>query len=132
MASCCGGDGPLAALAGQAVSGMTTGPAAEMDGGMVRVQFLGDERGTLTWECPTGRSIRLGNNTMHRYADMTAEEAQWLAERAPIRVVPRFDDPDPPRPLEPIVTADDVLTDTPQALRPRRGRPPNALRLGAA
>jgi hypothetical protein len=133
MASCCGGDGMLASLAAQAVSGMTTGPAAEMDNNMVRVQFLGDEKGTLTWECPlTRRAIRLGNNTTNRYADLTQEEAAWLAERAPIRVVPRFDDPDPPRPLEPIVTADDVLTDTPQALRPRRGRPANAIRPEAA
>jgi hypothetical protein len=132
MASCCGGDGLLAALAAQAVQGLTTGPAAEMDNGMVRVQFLGDERGTLTWECPTGRSIRLGNNTTFRYADMTAEEAAWLAERAHIRIVPRFDDPDPPRPLEPIVTADDVLTEPSNALRPRRGRPANAIRPEAA
>jgi Glycosyl transferase family 2 len=129
MALCCGGDGPLAALAGQAVMGMTTGPAAEMGNNMVRVQFLGDERGTLTWECPlTRRAIRLGNNTMNRYADLTAEEAAWLAERAPIRVVPQFDDPDPPRPLEPIVTADDVLTSETNVLRPRRGRPSQALR----
>ncbi len=127
MASCCGGDSSLAALAAQAVAGMTTGPAADMDGGMVRVQFIGEERGTLTWEIGPGRNIRLGNNTQFRYADVTAEEAAWLSERAPIRVVPRFDDPDPPRPLEPIVTADDVLT-TDNALRPRRGRPPNALR----
>lgn len=126
MASCCGGDSTLADLAAQAVSGLTTGPAAEMDSGMVRVQYLGDERGTLTWELGPGRSIRLGNNTMFRYADMTEAEAQWLSERAPVRVVPQFDDPDPPRPLEPIVTAEDVLT-TDNALRPRRGRPPNAI-----
>lgn len=127
MASCCGGDGPLAAMAGQAVAGLTTGPAAEMDSGMVRVQFIGEERGTLTWEYGPGRNIRLGNNTMFRYADVTAEEAQWLSERAPIRVVPKFDDPDAPKPLEPIVTPDDVLTDG-SALRPRRGRPSNVVR----
>lgn len=128
MASCCGGDSTLAALAGTAVSGASSVPAAPMEGDLVRVQFLGDERGTLTWEIRPGRSIRLGNNAMHRYADMTRAEADWLSERAPIRIVPQFDDPDAPKPLEPIVTADDVLTDTPQAIRPRRGRPANALR----
>jgi hypothetical protein len=62
---------------------------------------------------------------MFRFTDLTAEEAQWLSERAPIRVVPKFDDPDAPRPLEPIVTPDDVPT-TDNALRPRRAGPPNA------
>ena len=128
MTSCCGGDSVLAALAGQAVMGVSSVPAAPMEGDLVRVQFLGDERGTLTWDLGPGRSIRLGNNAMHRYADMTRAEADWLAARAPIRIVPQFDDPDAPKPLEPIVTSDDVLAPDGQALRPRRGRPPNALR----
>ena len=131
MASCCGGDGSLAALAGQSVLGVSDAPAMPMGDNMVRVRYLGDDRGTITWDMGRGRSIRLGNNTMFRFADVTEDEAKWLAERAPIEVVPRFDDPDAPKPLEPIVSADDVLTDDPSgALRPRRGRPPQAIRPG--
>jgi hypothetical protein len=46
--------------------------------------------------------------------------------------VPQFDGPEPPTPVEPnkpIVTASDVLTpEGVAAMKPRRGRPPQALR----
>lgn len=121
MASCCGGDAGLAAIAAQAVLGAPQGAARPMEGGMVRVEFLGDERGTQTWEPTRGRLIRLGNNAMARYADVTEEEAAWLAERAQIRVVPNFDNPDAPAPLEPVLQEQHVLTPdaTTKALRPR-------------
>ena len=133
MASCCGGDVTLAQLAAAAVRGVTTGPAAEMGDGMVRVQYIGDQAGTITWEIAPGRAIRLGNNSSHRFADVSEAEAQWLAERTEIRVVPQFDDPGSPKPLEPIVTPDDVLTpEGVAAMKPRRGRPVTALRPEAA
>ena len=90
---------------------------------MIRVQYIGEDKGTVTWEYAPGRSIRLGDNSMFRYADLTQEEYDWLSERAPIRAVPRFDEPTAPDPLQPIVTADDVMTDDTGAVRPRRGRP---------
>lgn len=123
MASCCGGDGTLAALAAQAVRGLTGSPAAEMENNMIRVQYIGEDKGTVTWEYAPGRAIRLGDNSMFRYADLTQEEYDWLSERAPIRAVPRFDEPTAPDPLQPIVTPDDVLTDDTGAIKPRRGRP---------
>lgn len=121
MASCCGGDAGLAAIAAQAVLGAPQGGARPMEGGMVRVEFLGEERGTQTWEPTRGRLIRLGNNAMARYADVTEDEAAWLAERAQIRVVPNFDNPDAPAPLEPVLQEQHVLTPdaTTKALRPR-------------
>ena len=123
MASCCGGDAPLAQLAGDAVRGTIEPNAQAMEGGKVRVQFLGEEKGAITWQFSRDRSITLGNNVMNRYADVTPDEAAWLAERAPIRVVPMFDGPEAPTPLTPIVQQRDVLTPDAveaKALRPRR------------
>ena len=122
----------MAALAAQAVLGASDVPGMPMEGDLVRVEYIGEDRGTLTWEMGPGTAIRLGNNTMHRYADVTREQADWLMERAPVRIVPQFDDPQAPKPLEPIVTPDDVLTEDAAALKPRRGRPVQALRPGAA
>lgn len=123
MASCCGGDTDLARIAAEAVRNAPMPEALEVAGGNVRVEFLGEERGTMTWEISRGRHIRLGNNTINRYADVTKEEAAWLNDRGvPIRVVPLFDDPGAPEPLTPIVRDVDVLTPdavATKALRPR-------------
>ena len=121
MASCCGGDAPLAFAAQNAVGGLPTPDALQVNGGKVRVEFLGEERGSITWHFGPGHEIKLGNNAMNRYADVTEEEAAWLAERVPIRIVPTFDGPEPPAPL-PILAASDVLTPDAvgvKALRPR-------------
>ena len=88
---------------------------------MVRIEFLGPERGTVTLEPERGRYIRLGNNAMNRYQDVTPAEAAWVAERLPIRVVPMFDSPDMPAPLEPAAPAADVLT--PEAAETKALRP---------
>jgi hypothetical protein len=120
MASCCGGEPTLTMHAEQALRGVAIGPAADMGNGMVRIEYLGDQRGTETLEPTPGRAIRLGNNTMARYADVTPEEAAWVAERMNVRIVPLFDPPHPPEPL-PIVQAADVLT--PDALATLAIRP---------
>jgi Glycosyl transferase family 2 len=120
MAKCCGGDGPLVDLAAQAVLGAPMPDAAPMDGGKVRVEYIGEDRGAQTWEHPFGVPIRLGNNAVDRYKDVTQEQAQWLKEHnVPIRIIPVFDGPEPPAPL-PILTARDALTpdQTGKALRP--------------
>lgn len=127
MASCCGGDADLARMAANALAGVAQPNAAEMADGKVRIEFLGLERGSITLQPQPGRSIRLGNNAVDRYADVTPEEAAWVAERLNVRVVPLFDGPDPPQPLQPIVGIEDVLTPDAveaKAIRPRRGRPP--------
>lgn len=120
MASCCGGDATLAQLASNAVQSAPLAAAAPMDGGRVRVEYLGEERGSITWHFGPGDEIKLGNNPTHRYADVTKDQAAWLAERVSIRVVPQFDGPDAPKPLTPIVTAADVLTPDAQALKALR------------
>lgn len=90
----------------------------------VRVEYLGPEKGSQTWEYPDrSNAIRLGNNNIDRYKDVTHDQAQWLRDHGiPIRVVPVFDNPDAPAP-KPILQATDVLTpdSASKVLRPRRG-----------
>lgn len=123
MAPCCGGDATLAQIAANAIRDLPTPDALQVSGGKVRVEYLGEERGAITWQTGPGEIIKLGNNTMNRYADITAAQAEWLRDHGvPIRVVPIFDGPEPPAPLRPILQQSDVLTpqsDT-QAMRPRR------------
>lgn len=122
MASCCGGDADLAKLAGLAVLGTQSAAPLHVEGGRVRVEYLGPERGTITWDYAPGHSIRLGNNASHRYADLTKAEADWLAQRAPIRIVPIFDAPDPPLALAPLAATPDGPKPV-AALRPAPARP---------
>lgn len=124
MASCCGGDPKLAALAGQAVAGLPTPDAAPMEGGKIRVQYEGPERGTVTYEplWNPGRVIKLGANAMHRTADVSRQEYEWLASLGlPLRIIPIADNPErAPAPLQPILKTSDVLTPDVlvQAVRP--------------
>lgn len=123
MASCCGGDGGLAALAQQAVANAPISGAAPMEGGKVRVEYIGEDRGSQTWEHPWGVQIRLGNNAIDRYKDVTTEQAEWLRSMdIPVRVVPLFDGPEAPTPLTPIVRETDALTPDAQAVRALRPR----------
>jgi hypothetical protein len=116
MASCCGGDPKLAALVGQAVAGLPTPDALQVANGMIRVEYLGDQRGTVTYEPPwnPGRDpkIKLGANAMHRTCNVTREEHEWLASLGlPLRIIPIADNPEnPPTPLQPILQSSDVLT----------------------
>ena len=123
MASCCGGDADLAAIASSAALSAPLPHAAQMQGNLVRVEYLGDEKGAQTWEYPDrAHAIRLGNNAIDKYKDVTPDQAEWLRDHGiPIRVVPIFDDPGPPTP-KPILAATDVLTPDSKSsvLRPRR------------
>lgn len=123
MASCCGGDADLAQIAQQAALGAPLPAAAQMTGDLVRVEYLGDEKGAQTWDYPDrAHAIRLGNNAIDRYKDVTPDQAEWLrAHGIPIRVVPVFDAPHAPTP-QPILRPSDVLTadSASKVLRPRR------------
>jgi hypothetical protein len=123
MATCCGGDADLVGVARDASMGAPFPHAAEMADGKVRVEYLGEERGAQTWEYPDrANAIRLGNNAIDRYKDVTRDQADWLIEHGiPVRVIPVFDGPEPPTPL-PILKPTDVLTPDAQTkvLRPRR------------
>lgn len=120
MAGCCGGDATLAQLAGRAVAGAPAPEPIDVQGGMVRVEYLGDE-GSIPFDFGPGRLIRLGNNASRRYADVTLEEFEFLKDKVPVRLVPKFDPAIPPPAPLPIVQASDVLTpDAPtQALKPK-------------
>lgn len=110
MAGCCGGDATLAQLAAQGIQGAPAPEAVPMGEGMVRVRYTGTETDV---PFDTGRKvIRLGTHAKYRYADVTVQEAAWLAERIPIQVVPKVDEAVPPPPPLPRVS------ETPRALRP--------------
>lgn len=121
MAPCCGGDATAAQLAGLGIQGAPAPEPVDI-GGLVRVKYIGDSVGAIPFDFGN-KVIRLGANPTHRYADVTAAEAAWLAERIEISIVPKADPPTlPPTPL-PILQATDVLTPdavTTQVLRPRR------------
>jgi hypothetical protein len=124
MANCCGGDPLLAQKAGRAVQGLPTPDAVQVDGGKIRVEYLGDQRGTITYEPPwdPSRKIKLGANAMNRTADVSRDEHVWLDSLGiPLRIIPIADNPEhPPEGLKPILQSSDVLTpDAPvQAVRP--------------
>lgn len=122
MAACCGGDADLAQIAQTAANGAALPTAAPMQDNKVRIEYLGDERGAQTYEYPDrAHAIRLGNNAIDRYKDVTPDQAEWLRDHGiPIRVVPIFDDPGPPTPA-PILKPGDVLTpdSASRVLRPR-------------
>ena len=117
MAKCCGGDADLARFAAAAVRDLAQPYALDVGGGKVRVEYLGEERGSIPWQLGPGRLIQLGNNASHRFADVTREEAAWLGERVPIRIVPIFDGPEAPEPLPVAALVPDP--ETPKALRPK-------------
>ena len=117
MSGCCGGDATLAQIAGRAVEGAPIPPAVAIDGGRVRVKYIGDEKGPIPFDFGGGVLIRIGASPMHRYADVTPEQAQWLGARIPVEVVPVADPPAlPPAPLPVVVRPDAPI----QALRPAR------------
>lgn len=125
MASCCGGDATLAQVAGLAVEGVAAPPAVPIEGNKVRVKYVGEDRNSTPFDFGVGEPIRLGANPTHRYADVTAEQAEWLKARIPIIVVPQQDPPMAPPPPLPILRPSDVLTpDATEArvLRPRAAR----------
>lgn len=125
MASCCGGDGTLAQIAANAAASADLPEPAPMAGGLVRVEYIGEDKGAQDWEHPWGQHIRLGNNAVDRYKDVTMEQAEWLRSmNVPIRVVPIFDKPDAPAP-QPILKGRDVLT--PDAAKVKALKPKGVL-----
>ena len=120
MASCCGGDATSAQVAARSILGAPAPEPVDI-GGMVRVQYLGDE-GSVPFDLGAGRLIRLGDSPSRRYADVTPAEAEWLKERVPLRIVPKLDPAAPPPAPLPIVQATDVLTPDAltQAIKPKQ------------
>ena len=116
MAGCCGGDATLAQIAGLAIKDAPTLPAVSVLGNMVRVKYVGDDRNSTPFDFGHGDPIRLGANPMHRYANVTPEQAEWLAARIPVIVVPEADPAVAPPPPLPVVVK---VGDKAQAIRPK-------------
>lgn len=113
MAQCCGGDANMAQLAGMAVRDLAeSNPIAVGDADMVRVKYVGEETGSIPFDIGRGPVIRLGANAKHRYADVTKAQAEWLAQRVPVQIVPKIDPPTPP----PVALKADENT---KAMRPK-------------
>lgn len=115
MAGCCGGDNNLAQVAQSAAGSAQAPNPTQIAGGLIRVRYMGDEKGGIPFDFGGGRLIVLGASPSHLYQDVTPEEARWLAERIPIAIVAP---PDPPLPPPPPLTS---TPDAPvQAVRPPR------------
>lgn len=121
MASCCGGDATSAQMAAKGIFGATPPEPVAIEGDKVRIQYLGDE-GSIPFDFGGGVLVRLGNSPSRRYADVTPAMAAWIAERAPIRIVPKMDPATPPPAPLPIVQPTDVLTPDAlqQAIKPKQ------------
>lgn len=120
MASCCGGDADLARLAGDIVGAAPDAAPLRVGTGLVRVEYIGPNRGAFTYDFAPGSAIRLGNNAIDKYADVTEAQYQWLKERleGDIRLVSPFDAPTaPPAPLAIPEDAPALVADVP-AVRP--------------
>lgn len=129
MASCCGGDADLARLAADAVAGAPEAAPLAVAAGKVRVEYIGPSRGAFTFDLHPGRQIRLGNNAIDRYADVTEAEYAWLRDRleGDVRLVTPYDAPTaPPAPLPALATPE--VPAAPAAVRPSKGRAVQAVR----
>ena len=124
MAACCGGDATLAQFAGLAIEGAPASPAVSVGNNMVRVKYVGEDKNSTPFDFGRGEPIRLGANAMHRYANVSVEQAAWLAARIPIIIVPEADPAAPPPPPLPVVVRPAETQDiaSVQALRPRGQR----------
>lgn len=109
MASCCGGAPDLARLAAGALAQAPAPAALSVGSGLLRVEYIGPSRGAFTYDLSPSRQIRLGNNEIDRYADVTEDEYAWLRQllEGDIRLVTLMDAPGaPPEPLA--VLSDDA------------------------
>ena len=59
------------------------------DSGMVRVEYYGPRSGAVTYVGKSGRQYRFGNNTLERFADMPAGDAEMFVNMEFFRVVRR-------------------------------------------
>jgi len=87
MAGCCGGNGNDV-LAAKAALGFFDAPAVEglmqpeLGPTMVRVEFIGEQRGSMSFGgpgiTPSGKVYRGGNNPFDKYADAHPDDVVWL------------------------------------------------------
>lgn len=119
MAACCGGDATAAQLSALGIAGAPAPEPVDI-GGLVRVRYMGDSKGTIPFDFGH-KVIRLAATPIHRYADVTVQEAAWLAERIEISIVPKIDPAMPPPAPLAVLQPTDVLTpdNASKVLRPK-------------
>ena len=116
MAGCCGGDATAAQLAALGIQGAPAPEPIGVEGDRVRVKYVGTSKGTIPFDFGH-KVIRLADTPKNRYADVTPQEAAWLAERIEIQIVPKLDPAvPPPEPLPEVSTPSAPV----QVLRPAR------------
>ena len=78
MGNCCGGDGGAAILAAkEALSGMTI-KAAPVNTGLVRMEFIAEQWGPITFFGSKGKEYRGGKEIENRYCEVLAEDVKRL------------------------------------------------------
>lgn len=94
---CCGGSASQTAIdavqraqrMGEPVAMTITTPS---DNSQVRMSFVGDERGSMTFggpsASPSGRSYRGGNNAFDKYINADPKDVEWLKSTGKFVVVP--------------------------------------------
>lgn len=99
MGSCCGGNGDAVLAAKRALEGLGLGQDAngfdaplqsptDVLPSVVRMEFVGPQRGAVTFFGVNGRNqYRGGNNEYDRYADVQPEDAEHLVNSGKWRVV---------------------------------------------
>ena len=111
MGSCCGGNGDAVLAAKKIVAGLMELQAppeqpaiiqmTKQESGitppLVRMAFVGEQVGAITFFGRSGRHYRGGNNPLEKYADVLAEDAPKLEATGMWAIVP----PPPPPPPEP-------------------------------
>lgn len=116
MGGCCGGV-PEARMAAASVLRELPVPddALLSAGGSVRVEYTGESRGSVTYRHPvSGRSYRVGNNAIDRYAQVQADDLEWLQQVAEVQVVRPIAPYVPPPVLVPEPLATDERTFDPE------------------
>lgn len=90
MAGCCGGNGQAILAARQALEGVPSVEAAitATAEGVVRMEFIGDQTGAVTWHGGQGRQYRAGNNPTERYINADPADVERLLSIGVFRVVP--------------------------------------------
>lgn len=120
MAGCCGGNGGAAVMAAKAALGGGSGSQdvqanlaslPEPGPDVVRMQFIGPERGAITFggsgATPSGKQYRGGNNPMDMYVDVLPQDVEWMVRTGRFTVVPR-------RNLVPEQTVPDLVLPAPK------------------
>ena len=79
MSTCCGGDGGATLLAAKAaIAGMTIEVKPPSSAEQIKMEFVGDKFGPITFFGSKGREYRGGREAENKYAGVLAEDVKHL------------------------------------------------------